>query len=168
MQSHLNLNTTWGAGFARIESDDVAGTVAVQRDGGGGAYVDALTIDQTSGDVACAEALTSGGAVTSGGAFIGAVSAAASAVATGGTIDTSGVSVARVAPAAAVTGVILQPGTADGQVVTVANESASADSVTFAASGTSNVADGVSDVVAGATAHRFVWDAAVSLWFHCV
>ena len=94
-------------------------------------------------------------------------SASAAAVATNGTITTAGVSVARVAPAGAVTGVILAVGTTGGQVCTVVNESVAANTVTFAASGTSNVADGTSSVIAGLNARRFVWDSGTSLWYPC-
>lgn len=97
---------------------------------------------------------------------VNAVSSSATVIATGDTITTTGVSVARVAPAAAVTGVILEKGTQQGQEVVVVNESTSADSVTFAASGTSFVADGTSDVISGLTAARFIWDG--SLWYHVV
>lgn len=63
----------------------------------------------------------------------------------------------------AVTGMILTVGTADGQTVVLINESA--NSVTFAASGTSNVADGTSDVVAANTARMLVWSSTTSLWY---
>lgn len=93
------------------------------------------------------------------------VSATAAVVATGGTITTAGVTVARVNPGAAVTGVILEAGSLDGQVCTVVNTSASADSVTFAAAATSNVASGTSAVIAGVTGQMFVWSEAAALWF---
>jgi hypothetical protein len=83
----------------------------------------------------------------------------------GGTINTAGLSVARVSPAAARTGVILQAGSAPGQEVTIINEAAAATSITFAAAGTSNVADGVSDVLAGLNARTFVWDSVTALWY---
>lgn len=92
-------------------------------------------------------------------------STTAPAVANNGTITTAGVSVARVAPAGAVTGVILAVGTTGGQVCTVVNESVAASTVTFAASGTSNVADGVASVIAGLTARTFVWDSSTALWY---
>ncbi len=81
-----------------------------------------------------------------------------------GTIAT-GVGVSRVSPAAARTGCILSPGTMAGQEVWVVNEATAANSITFAASGTSNVADGTSDVIAGLTARKFVWDSSTSLWY---
>lgn len=89
----------------------------------------------------------------------------AAAIATNGTITTAGVFVARVAPAAAVTGVVLQAGSFGSQEVWVLNESAAASSVTFAASATSNVADGTSSALAGLTARKFVWNSVQKLWY---
>jgi hypothetical protein len=83
----------------------------------------------------------------------------------GGTITTAGVGVARVNPAAARTGVILQAGTIPGQLVVVENLAASANSITFAASGTSNVADGTGDSIAGGTSGLFNWDSIANLWY---
>lgn len=83
----------------------------------------------------------------------------------GGTIATASVDVALVTPAAARTGIILQAGTFNGQEVTVVNQAASANSLTMAASGTSNVADGTSDVIAGVTARKFVWNSTAALWY---
>lgn len=70
----------------------------------------------------------------------------------------------RLNPAGAITGMILAPGAFDGQCVELMN--ISANSVTFAASGTSNVADGTSDVIAAATSQIYRWDATGSLWYH--
>ncbi len=83
----------------------------------------------------------------------------------GGAIATAGLVVSRVNPAAARTGCILQTGTQSGQIVWVVNEAAAANSITFAASGTSNVADGTSDVIAGLTARCFVWNGSLNLWY---
>jgi hypothetical protein len=94
-----------------------------------------------------------------------AQSASAPALASNGTIATAGVAVARVAPAGAVTGAILQAGTYGGQEIWVINESAAANTVTFAASGTSNVADGTSSAIAGLVARKFVWSSATNLWY---
>jgi hypothetical protein len=91
-------------------------------------------------------------------------SATAPALATGGTITTAGVNSARVAPTGAVTGVILQAGTIAGQEVTVVNESAF--SITFAVVGTSNVADGVSAVIAANRAMYFKWNSVTAKWYH--
>lgn len=92
-------------------------------------------------------------------------SATAAVTASSGTITTSGVTEARVAPAGAITGVILQAGTFAGQEVTVVNESAAVNTVTFAAAGTSNVADGTSAVVPGLASQRFIWDSGTSRWY---
>lgn len=82
------------------------------------------------------------------------------------TIGTSGGNgVLRVTAAAAVTGIILSAGTRAGQVVTVVHEGAAGNTITFAASGTSNVADGASDVITGPSARSFVWDSVTSLWY---
>lgn len=88
------------------------------------------------------------------------------AVATGaaGTIATTGLGVSKVNPAASRTGCILQAGVVDGQMVVVANVSAS-NTITFAASGTSFVADGTSDVIAAVSAALYVWEATTALWY---
>lgn len=82
----------------------------------------------------------------------------------GATLPTTG-GLTRVAPGGAVTGIILQPGISNGQLVTVVNEAIAANTLTFAAAGTSNVSDGTGSVIAGVTGRSFIWDAAVSLWF---
>jgi hypothetical protein len=64
---------------------------------------------------------------------------------------------------AAVTGIILAAAANSGQTVTLINQSAY--TVTFAASGTSNVADGTGDVIAAGTAGQYVWDGSTSLWY---
>lgn len=100
----------------------------------------------------------------SGGLSLGDFSGASS-VATSGTINTVGKSVSKVTTAGNVTGVILQSGGSnfDGQQVWVINESA--NTITFAAAGTSHVADGVSDVIAATSARLYVWDINTSLWY---
>lgn len=49
------------------------------------------------------------------------------------------------------------------QVITLVNTS-SASTMTFAASGTSNVADGTSDVIGAGSAHSYIWNGA-GLWY---
>lgn len=97
------------------------------------------------------------------GTIAGTQSATAPALATAGTITATGLSVSRIAPVGAVTGVILQAGTVAGQRITVLNESTF--SVTFDVAGTSNVADGASDVIAATTARDFIWDSVTALWY---
>jgi hypothetical protein len=94
-----------------------------------------------------------------------AQSSAAAATATSGTITTNGVGIARVSPASAITGVILQAGLFPGQQVIVVNEAVATNSVTFDASGTSNVADGVNNIIAGLQSRLFTWDSGTSLWY---
>jgi hypothetical protein len=91
-------------------------------------------------------------------------SASAPALATSGTITTASIGEARVAPTGNVTGIIMQAGTVAGQECVVTNESAF--TVTFAAVGTSNVADGVSAVIAANRCMFFKWDSSVSKWYH--
>jgi hypothetical protein len=81
----------------------------------------------------------------------------------GSTVSTAARGSSRVNPAGAVTGIILEAGTQPAQVVVVLNESAS--SVTFAAAGTSFVADGTSSVIAAKRCAMFVWDSSTSLWY---
>ena len=65
---------------------------------------------------------------------------------------------------AAVTGITMPTsGLQSGQTVTLLNQSAY--SITFAASGTSNVADGTSDVIPVSTAVTYVWNGNTSLWY---
>lgn len=89
----------------------------------------------------------------------------ATALSNGSTISfaSPGQSVVPCSATGNVTGLILTAATVGGQTLWVINESSF--TLTFAASGTSNVADGVSDVIAATTARQFVWDANTSLWY---
>lgn len=66
------------------------------------------------------------------------------------------------------TGAILEAGTETGQKVTVVNVSDAAESVTFAAAGTSNVAGGTGVAVAQNEALGFIWDETTELWYPLV
>jgi hypothetical protein len=90
---------------------------------------------------------------------------AAVATGNGGLIATANLTVSRVSPAGAITAVVLQAGTRPGQRCTVINEAIAANTITFAAAGTSNVADGTSDQIAGLISREFVWDTVTSLWY---
>jgi hypothetical protein len=63
-----------------------------------------------------------------------------------------------------ISGVILQPGTIDGQVLTVLNVNGSF-TIQFAAAGTSNVANGTSAVISAAKAYNLMWNAVAGRWF---
>jgi hypothetical protein len=99
-----------------------------------------------------------------GGTVCLAQSATEAATATSGTITTAGVGLARVAPTGNITGVILQAGTIPGQTVTVWNNSAF--TITFAAVGTSNVADGVLAVISANRKMDFTWNSVAAKWAH--
>lgn len=85
-------------------------------------------------------------------------------VTTGGTINTNYNSV-RVSAAGAITGMIMAPGVKAGQLCCIIVESAAANTLTFAAAGTSNVAGGATAVWAGLNAHLCIWDATTALWY---
>lgn len=91
-------------------------------------------------------------------------SQSAASLSNSSTISTANVSVARVTTSGNVTGIILQAGTLQGQEVVVTNESS--NTVTFAAVGTSNVADGTSAVIAANRAMFFRWNSGTSKWYH--
>lgn len=99
------------------------------------------------------------------GAWIADLESATAVVITNGnTITSNGLRTSRVNPGGAVTGLILQKGSYQGQQITVINESAS--SVTFAVVGTSFVADGASAVIAALTQKTFFWDTSTAVWYH--
>ena len=106
------------------------------------------------------------GLVTLGGALALAQNTAVQTISgNGATIATSGLGVSCVTTATSRTGAILAAGTSPGQVATVVNQAATSSTITFAAAGTSNVADGTSDVLGGLTARTFTWDGLTSLWY---
>lgn len=100
-----------------------------------------------------------------GGTLAPTISGSAAAIANAGTVTTASVGIARVNPASAVTGIIMQAGTFSGQQCWVVNEATTVNTVTFDVSGTSNVADGTSDVIPGLSAKLYMWDGAKSLWY---
>jgi antitoxin (DNA-binding transcriptional repressor) of toxin-antitoxin stability system len=101
------------------------------------------------------------------GTYVSVQSATAPDPGANGTITTAGVGVARVSPAAARSGIILQAGTYPGQEVTVINEAAAANTLTFNTTpATANVADSATEAaIPGLTARSFVWDSSTSLWY---
>lgn len=88
----------------------------------------------------------------------------ATAVSTGSTIPTA-FGFVQCTVAAASTGNILTAGTGASQECVILNASG-ANTITMAAAGTSNVADGASCIIGTNTYKRFVWNAATSLWYH--
>lgn len=69
-----------------------------------------------------------------------------------------------VSTAAAVSSIILAPGSRDGQQLTVVNTSA--NTITFDVAAVSHVASGASAVIAAAAGAVFIWNAAQALWYH--
>ena len=69
----------------------------------------------------------------------------------------------RVVPAGVLAGVVLEAGIVDGQTINIINTSTF--SITFAASGASNVADGVLAVIPALRAMIFTWATGTSLWY---
>ena len=94
----------------------------------------------------------------------GLVSLTSPALVTAGTIATAGLGVSRVTPAAAVTAIVLQRGTINGQRVTVTNEGLAASTITFDVAANSNVADGVTSVIPGLRSSTFTWVQSTLLW----
>jgi hypothetical protein len=91
-------------------------------------------------------------------------SATAPATASSGTIATAGIGTSQVAPTAAVTACVLAAGIYPGQEVNVVNEAVGTFTITFAASATSNVAQGTGAVISGLTCAKYKW--VNSLWYH--
>ena len=88
---------------------------------------------------------------------------AASTIAGSGTIDST-IFWQRITDAGAITGVILEAGTAHGQLVFVSLDKDAVGSVTFAAEATSNVCSGTSALLAAGEGALFLWDATDTCW----
>lgn len=77
----------------------------------------------------------------------------------------SGASAVKLTAAAATTGASLPAGLYDGQILFITITTAAANTVTFAAAGTSLVAGGAAVSMAGLATHMFRYDSAAALWF---
>lgn len=107
------------------------------------------------------------GLVNVAGPFRSNTGVAAQAVNNGDTITlpTSGFNKrVTTSTAANKTGVILTPGTADGQMICIINQEP-ANSIAFAAAPGGNVADGASAVIPALRAMIFTWAAGAALWY---
>lgn len=91
----------------------------------------------------------------------------AQAVATGTAVISvpPGSSHIKLTAGAATTGASLPAGAFDGQLLFITITTAAANTVTFAAAGTSNVAGGTTVALAGLATHLFRWDAVAALWY---
>lgn len=88
---------------------------------------------------------------------------AAAGLLTSGTVDTSN-PWSRVITAGAVTGVILEAGVRNGQLFILTSDKDSSGSITMAAESTSNVANGVTNVIVAGTSRMYIWDATDTCW----
>lgn len=101
-----------------------------------------------------------------GGAFYAnffPLTGADTVLANGNTITHNGAGAMRLSNAGAVTGIIVQLGSVDGQVLRLINTSA--NSITMAAVGTSNVANGVGCILSTLSAIDLVYNANDSRWY---
>ena len=102
---------------------------------------------------------------TAGGSYSSASQGSATVLTSSSTITPAlGTSNYRMNPSGAVTGIILATASTDGFEICIYNESANL--ITFAASGTSHVADGTSATIPANTMKIFRWNNAKSLWYH--
>jgi hypothetical protein len=110
--------------------------------------------------------IVAGAAVGAGGASFSVPTPKAGTVPTianSGTVTHNGHGAAVVTTGGAVTGAIVQAGTIAGQKLTIINNSA--NTITMAAVGTSNVANGVGAVISALAAIDLVWNALDSKWY---
>jgi hypothetical protein len=134
-----------------------------QSTGAGSAGANALTISATGTNV---EAL----AITAG-LFFEAVTTLVTGAGNGETLASSANVIYYDCGGASRTGVILTAGLREGQKLCVVNVSDAAETITMAASGTSNVALGTSTVIEQNTCQLFVWTGAsgpagqINLWY---
>lgn len=101
--------------------------------------------------------------IDGGIALTQSLSYAIQSISNSSTITTIGNGSIIVTATANVNAVILQAGTQAGQTILVNNESAF--TIQFAASGTSNVAAGVAEIIQANSQRIYVWDAVASLWY---
>lgn len=141
-------------------------------DGAGNVSAKIVTMTRLSSDAAGITSDGAGNLTINGNAKFGQLqmSQATGTVQTLASTNTinipAGVSSVRVTTAAAVTGIIIPAATGSpGAILNVIHEGAAANTITFAAAGTSNVADGTSDVITGPSAATFIWDNNTSLWY---
>ena len=151
-----------GAGGAVSVTGGVGGAASAGTGNGGAGG--SITLTPGAGGASAGGTAGVLGAVVLAGP-VRSVVTAAQTIATGNTITlpTTG-KTKLLTNAGAATGVILAAGRHDGEEITLINNAAA--SITFAASGTSRVADGTSAVIAALTRMDLVWDATSALWYH--
>ena len=112
-----------------------------------------------SGHVEGSAAATGGALFTTGATTSGAIPT----IAASGTISHNGCGFVPLTTGGVTGSVVLQPGTRHGQHLVITN--ASANAITFAAAGTSNVINGASASFPAVSALLLIWKALDSRWY---
>ncbi len=170
------LGTTTGAGGAATITGGVGGS-----SGSGGAASLKGGASAGAGGTAGAVAIDAGAATggTGAGVTIGTTNALSvtlgktvwtpatvvDVAGAGGTITVPTLTSSQrvTATGSAGTGTILAVGTIDGQILTIIN--VSANTITFATTATSHVADGVTTVIGALASKTFIWDNTTLKWY---
>src|SRR6266436_325679 len=147
--------------FIEAERLQVMGSISTDRGN--------ITSDGTNGTLTTVGMVTTTQTITTANLTNlngGTSGAAGASVTTSGTISTTKL-INKITAGSAVTAVIMQSGTTDGQIVAVQHVGAAASSVTFAtagsAAGSSHIATDY--VFSGQKAALFVWDITTALWY---
>ncbi len=147
--------------FIEAERLQVMGSISADRGN--------ITSDGTNGTLTTVGMVTTTQTITTANLTNlngGTSGAAGASVTTSGTISTTKL-INKITAGSAVTAVIMQSGTTDGQIVAVQHVGAAASSVTFAtagsAAGSSHIATDY--VFSGQKAALFVWDITTALWY---
>ncbi len=160
--THSIVLTRTGGAYVEIDAAIVSSGVGIgiEFSGTGGVTVDGAL--HAAGDLS-----VTGGTYASNTHLFGELSlsppGASTLIASAAAIGVTSASSVAVHGAAAITGLTLGTATRDGTTITIINTGAY--SMTFAAAGTSNVADGVSCVIKALSSRTFVWDEATLLWY---
>ncbi len=147
--------------FIEAERLQVMGSISTDRGN--------ITSDGTNGTLTTVGMVTTTQTITTANLTNlngGTSGAAGASVTTSGTISTTKL-INKITAGSAVTAVIMQSGTTDGQIVAVQHVGVAASSVTFAtagsAAGSSHIATDY--VFSGQKAALFVWDITTALWY---
>jgi hypothetical protein len=157
-----NTSTSAGGAGGGVNLTAAAGGAATAGTGNGGAG-GSVTLTPGAGGATTGGTAGTRGAIVLAGPVRSPVTAAQTVAGSGTiTLPTTGRN-KLLTTGGAVTGVILTAGRTDGEEVVLLNTSA--NSITFAAAGTSNVSNGTSAVIAANAAMKLIWDATGSRWY---
>lgn len=141
----------------RIQS--VVGRLTVTPEADSSGFPGAIALGPNAGVAGGAAAGTGGALYTAQTPKSGTVPTLASS----GTVTHNGHGMCVVTTGGAVTGAIVQPGTLPGQHLVICNNSA--NTITMAAAGTSNVQGGTAAIVPANAALHLVWNPLDSRWY---